>query len=284
MKTSHPTSLKEATVKIIEERYALSKVQYDIEITPELNWSPTCLWKKNDTYYACEILDDKPNVPILEIAYSQIISLGLPVKMIASYMQSSQVDGAQLKDNQKNEKYLINKGLGLIRIDENFNAEIIAHGISVLAFISINEVNNFNYHKLLKKIITDAHEVYLKHDPKSGIIELGQTIEVILFNLAIQAIAKNKINTNYKPGKTYSQAQIIEDLMISNVIDKAILGRCRGYCDDRNRVSHKPKNDKEAKIIENQVKPSFITGLRILSELPVAITKKGYKFKVGPGR
>ena len=119
-------------------------------------------------------------------------------------------------------------------------------------------------------------------DPVHGVQELGQIIEHALLHLAQQAKKKGKLNSGgfQSIEDYYPQAKLIGDLTRDSVIDASLLGRCRGFADDRNSVSHKPRTLKKAIEREQTIKDCWSVGLRILRELPARSKEKGFVFRV----
>ena len=110
-------------------------------------------------------------------------------------------------------------------------------------------------------------------------------INEFVFNNDDELNIDEDIDEDEKPetivfGMYDSRGNIVDDLVRENILDKAILGRCRGYVEDRNRVSHKPRNLKKAIELERKLKLDFQTGLRILEELPIKLVSKSYKLKL----
>lgn len=158
-------------------------------------------------------------------------------------------------------------------------ARITQPGISIPLLPRRLEIGS--YVRALRPHIEHAYELYLTADPKHGVQELGQVIENIMRNLAIQARKKGKLTKGADPAdpKT-SQANILEDLLTSRIIDGGVLGRCRAFVVDRNDTSHKPRSLKQALAIERNYKDNFNTGLRIMQDLPRALKEKGYVLRM----
>ncbi len=85
--------------------------------------------------------------------------------------------------------------------------------------------------------------------------------------------------SRYRPGRYYEFSKLVEDLIDDKTINMAILGKCRGFVDDRNRSSHKPKTRRAAVEAYRKTKNCFLLGLELLEELPEKIEAKGYRFR-----
>lgn len=154
-------------------------------------------------------------------------------------------------------------------------------GISLSLYIPFpSDFSSFK--SQIKKDVQDCYEHYLlKGDPDIGLQNLGQIVERLLYTTAEQAKKKSKfIYAGFRPPAYIRQATLINKMIKENVLDNGILGRCKDFAKDRNSVSHKPNTLEAAKKIENKLKDNFITGSKILEDLPDAILKKKYKVKI----
>ncbi len=135
----------------------------------------------------------------------------------------------------------------------------------------------------LRPLVQHAYDLYINGDPRHGVQEIGQIIENVLKNVGLQAKKKNALTKGGFPpakGKNYPFANLVEDLMREYVLDNAILGRCRGFAEDRNNSSHPPTSIKQAVKTYQTLKNAMSSGLRILEELPIEVKKKGYLLKI----
>lgn len=278
------SNIKESVIDTIQSRYQIKKVLENTEIDPAISWRPSYVWKTKTSIIACEATETTLALPILDIAYGQILAKGLPVRIMLAYFESSVIEKSKVTEIHKAEKEYREKGIGIIRIDDSFNGTIVNHGISLSLFIPPSEISKKRFINSLHRKISDAYELYSSSiDPSKGVQDLGQIIEGAIKDLALQANNKKKLQwKNFDPLRitSYGQAMVIDNLTTNSIISKSILGKCRGFCDDRNLASHKAMTIKVQAENEKKLKNNFLTGLRILEDLPREIKSKGYSFKV----
>lgn len=115
-----------------------------------------------------------------------------------------------------------------------------------------------------------------------GVQAIGQLVELILGNLAEQAKKSGALKSGgfVSKAKFYSLASLVDDFTKDKILNNAMLGRCRGFVEDRNNSSHKPSSLQKAKKLHHDLKNAWLGGLRILIELPAALKENGYKFKL----
>jgi hypothetical protein len=217
-------------------------------------------------------------IPLKEYI-ADIITLGIYIRIIIALPEPSPQDNTS--DFRKEIKELKRLGVGYIRIDKDNSYVVENAGIPVP--LCIAEPKYDDYLKSLQIYIRKAYDLYLGGSPSHGVQDLGQTVEGIIYSLGAQAKKAGKLtNGKYNPKSRayYPVAKLIEDLMISKIINSALLGRCRGFIDDRNKCSHRPKNIKEAQKLVGILKNCWDTGLRILEELPAEIKRGRYEFHV----
>jgi hypothetical protein len=201
--------------------------------------------------------------------------MGLPVTIFIAYPDVPQIP---LKDFNADIKKAKQYGVGLISISENHEGAIQYHGMPVNLFLSAPDFNRFK--QPIRPGVMSAYEDFTDGNPDGGVQKLGQLVESAIVNLAIQARNKGTYKKGgFVEGKYYPQGNLIDELMHERIIDNGVLGRCRGFCDDRGSVSHKPRDLKEAIRIQKSLKECFLLGLRILEELPAFLIKKGYRFR-----
>lgn len=273
---AHLHSIADAAETLIKIKYGLGNALIETPINPSIFWSPTLHWKTKVGYIACEI-HETPLPVIVKTAFGDGTTTDLPIKIIVGIPNNtvrSQSD--YLKESNEAKRY----GCGLLTINEDGSGEFQHSGIEVSLYIPTPKFNNFN--KKLRVEVQHAFELYINGDPRHGVQELGQLIENIMVHLADQAKKKgNLVSSGFtSPSVYYAQAKLIDDLMRDRVIDNAILGRCRGFVDDRNKSSHKPKTVKESIEVNRRLKNAMSVGLLILEEIPQKIKDKGYSLKI----
>lgn len=284
------TTLVEASIFTLEQRFNISKCKQGHEIDSKISLRPTLQWfDKKGSIIVCQVRDANPYDPIIDIAYSQIISSGLPIKMFVSYLESENLSGNQVKEYYRDVRALKAKGIGVIKINDNYEGEIIHKAISLPLFITQAEIDLQRFVPKLQTKVQDTYDIYMDGtDPSKAIQEIGQLIEGSLKHLAKLAIRNRKlIHTDYNPnnGRSirnprnyYALSTLIDDLITDSIIHRGTLGKCRGYCDERNDASHPVKNLKQLMAKEKKIKTNFLTGLSILEELPIKMKEKGYSY------
>jgi hypothetical protein len=274
---AHLNNIADEAEKIIRVKYGLGIPFIETSIDPSIKWSPTLHWKtKNGIIIACEV-HESPMPMSIKIAHSELSITDLPVKIFIAHPVNNQ---RSVKTYLQESKEAKNNGFGLISVNDDNTGSFQHMGIETNLFIPVPIYMNFI--KPLRVGIELAYDIYINTDPRHGVQEIGQLVESIIFHLADQAKSNGALRTGgYLPIlKSYALANLIEDLMRDRVIDNAILGRCRGFVEDRNDSSHKPKSLAQAKRVYRKLKSAMLTGLIILEEIPRKIKEKGYKLKV----
>jgi len=274
----HLKSIAVAANRTIKKRYGLNpdgKIESSVD--PSIPFRPTLHWKTRTHFVACEVAD-RPFPTSIKSSFADIVSSTQPIRLIVAYPKDN---GLNAKDYQDDIKQCKKMGIGYLSIDADGKGEIEYQGISLSLYLPFpNDFSSFK--PQIKSDVQDAYEHYLhKGDPDVGLQNLGQVIERLLLTTAEQAKTKGKFAyTGFKPPKFIKQGLLINEMIKEDVLDNGILGRCKDFAKDRNSVSHKPKNLKEAKKIEKKLKDNFITGSKILEDLPAAIIAKKYKVKL----
>ena len=277
MAKKKPTTIIESAKIALEERYDLKEKDTINTFPTAISWNPDLLWESKTHYIALEISDIGPFRPTIEIAFGQITLKELPVKIYVAYPKNAN----QPKDSyQKDLKSAKNYGIGIISVDDNNNfiTEIEKDPVSIP--LVINEIDYSIFKKQICPTLRECYATYMNGNPQMGLQRMYQLIESKIRKLGDQAIINNLLTTGgYSKGdRSYSLGNLIDDLMRQRIISNAVLGRCRGFVDDRNNVSHEAKTKMEAIKIEKNTKDNFKLALRILEELPAAFANKNNRF------
>jgi hypothetical protein len=273
---AHLHATADKAEKLIKTKYGLNNAHVETSIDPTIPWSPTLHWKTKTGYIACEI-HETPFPVIVKTVFGDGATTDLPIKIIIAIPNNSPISQSDyLKESNEAKRF----GCGLLTINDNGTGTFQHSGIEIPLHIPIPKFSNFN--NKIRADVEHAYDIYINSDPRHGVQELGQLIENVMIHLADQAKKKGKLITGkFKtPDKYYAQAKLIDDLMQDKIIDNSILGKCRGFVDDRNKASHKPKTVREATEINRKLRNVMISGLIILEELPEKLKAKGYIFKV----
>lgn len=271
----HLVSIADSANRTIKEKYHITtngKVESSIEA--DIPFRPTLHWKAKTHYIACEVAD-RPFPKSLKESFADILTSGHPIRIIVAYPKDITLNSKEYQEDIKQcKKY----GIGYMSVDSNGKGDIEYSGISLSLHIPFPK-DFSNYKPQLKSIASDCFEHYLlKGDPDVGLQKLGQSVENLLYNTASQAKKKSKfLYSGFNPPNFIKQGVLIKEMIGESVLDNGILGRCKDFAKDRNSVSHKAKNISEAKKIEKKLKDNFITGMKILEDLPSQIQVKGYK-------
>jgi len=272
---AHLHSLADAAATIIKRKFNLGNPIIESPIDSEISWSPTLHWKTKVGYIACEV-HETPMPVSIKTAFSDGATNDLPIKILLAHPASHYLSMSDYIKESNSAKRL---GCGLIAIDDDGTGQFQHIGIEIPLYIPAPKLTNFV--KRLRSNIEHAYELYINGDPRHGVQELGQLIESIILNLAVQAKNNGKLTSGkFTPDKYYPQAKLIEDLMSDKIINNAILGKCRGFVEDRNGSSHKPNTIKQAIEINRKLKNAMSAGLLILEEFPGKLKEKGYSLKI----
>jgi hypothetical protein len=260
---------------IIKNRYNLSDGIIEQAILPEIPLQPTLHWKTKTHYIVCEVAE-RPFPVMIKQQFADLVSTGQPIRIIIAYPKDN---GLTLSDYQADIKKSKIFGIGYMGVDDNKNGDIEYQGVSLALHIPLIDLNPFK--NSLKPYVAEAYNHYMiKGDPDVGLQKVGQLIESIIYNIAIQAKKKGSFSyAGFNPPAYIPQSTLIDQMITASVLDVPILGRCRDFAKDRNSVSHKPKSRKQAAEIENKLKENFIIGTRILKDFPDKIKAKGYRLK-----
>jgi hypothetical protein len=273
---SHLHTIADAAETIIKLKYGLGNALIETPIEQSLSWSPTLHWKTKVGFIACEV-HETPFPVSVKTAFGDGTTIDLPIKIIVALPNSiHRTQSDYIKESNDAKRF----GCGLITINDDGTGSVQHLGIEIPLYIPIPKFTNFN--KKLRAEVQHAYELYINSDPRHGVQEIGQLIENIMIHLAVQAKKKGKLISGgfVSSNIPYSQGNLIDDLMRDRVIDNAILGKCRGFVEDRNGSSHKPKSVKNAIEINRKLKNAMSAGLLILEEIPQKLKSKGYTLKI----
>lgn len=259
----------------LEQRFQLRHATVEKAFDDSISFAPTFHWKKGFHIFVCEV-SERPFPKHIKELFSDLIVSEIPSRVFVAYPEANQLSANEMHLDLKKARDF---GLGLVSIDQGGGTTIIQSGISVPLLPRKLELEI--YSNSLRPLIEDAYNLYLTADPKHGIQELGQIIERITRNIAVDAKKKGKLKKGADPNNPKTAHGNVLDIMVDEkIIDTAVLGRCRAFVVDRNDSSHKPRNLREALAIERNLKDNFNTGLRILQDLPKALKAKGFSLKV----
>ncbi len=263
-----------AANKAIIERYGLRNGHVNEAIHKNLSWRPSLLWKTKTEFIACEVAG-RPLPKRIKVLFSDISATGLPIRVIVAYPSPTDLGSREYEQDVATAKML---GIGYLSVINGSNGRIEHSGIPISLYLPRPERGKFR--KCLSKPIHDAYDLYINGDPKHGVQEIGQTVEAVMTELAIQAKKKGKLTTgSFVQGKHYNFAKLVDDLLKDAILERGILAKCRGFVDDRNGMSHKPKTIREAVRTTRKCRECFSLGLQILEELPEKFKAKGYAFR-----
>ena len=274
---AHLHKIADAAVTVIKTRYNLGEPQIEASIDASIGWQPTLLWKINTGYIACEV-HETPMPVIIKSAFGDISTSGIPVRMIIAHpMNHNMSQSEYLKESNEIKRY----GCGLVSIKDDNSGVFQCYGLDVPLYLSTPKYSSFN--KKMRADIQKAFELYINGDPRHGVQELGQIIENIITHLGHQAKKKGKLTKGGFPpanGKHYPFASLVEDLMREHVIDNGLLGKCRGFADERNACSHRPNNIRQAIETNKKLRTAMSGGLNILEDIPKKLRDKNYTLKL----
>ena len=273
---AHLHSVADAAENLIKLKFGLGNAIIESPIDSTITWSPTLHWKTKTGYIACEV-HETPFPVSVKTAFGDGATTDLPIKIIIAIPNNgigSQAD--YLKESNNAKRY----GCGLLTVNDDLTGIFQHQGVEIPLYIPIPKFSNYN--KKIRSEVQHAYELYINGDPRHGVQELGQLIENIIVHLAIQAKKKGTLTSGgFSPTVVnYATGNLIEDLMRDRVIDNAILGKCRGFVEDRNDSSHKPKSVPKAIEINRKLKNAMTAGLLILEGLPQKLSAKNYSLKI----
>jgi hypothetical protein len=273
---THLQSIADGAETLIKVKYGLANALIETQIDPNLLWRPTLHWKTKTGYIACEV-HETPLPASVRTAFGDGQTTDLPIKIIVAHPTSHSLSQSDyIKESNQAKRF----GCGLVTINDDGSGQFQHLGIEIPLYLP--SPNFTNYVKKLRAEVQHAYELYINGDPRHGVQEIGQLIENIIVHLADQAKKNGALTTGRftSPDVYYAQATLIEDLMHDKVIDNAILGKCRGFVEDRNGSSHKPKSIKKAIDVNRKLKNAMSGGLLILEEIPQKLNEKGYSLKI----
>lgn len=273
---AHLHSIADAAEITIKVKYGLGNALVETPIDSTIAWSPTLHWKTKTGYIACEV-HETPFPVSVKMAFGDGTTTNLPIRIIIAIPNTnvrSQSD--YLKESNAAKRY----GCGLVTINDDLSGQFQHVGIDIPLYLPTPKFSNYNIK--LRAEVQHAFELYINGDPRHGVQELGQLIENIIIYLAVQAKRMGTLTCGgfVSPDVFYPQANLIDDLMRDRVIDNAILGKCRGFVEDRNGSSHKPKSVKNAIEINRKLKNAMTAGLLIIEDLPKKLKAKNYNLKI----
>lgn len=258
--------------KKIKERFVISsKTRILEQIDPNISWRPTFQWRTDLEIIVCEV-SNRPFPPTVTDNYSDLIASGLPIRVIVACPAENDLTTIRYAPDITRAK---KAGVGFLSIAANGISQIEYIGLPLALHLPQFDTSKFN--RKIRLNVNDAYDIFLGVNPKHGVQELGQIIEKCMRNLAEQAYNKGKLVSLQNLKKTTSLAIVIDALISDNIIDKAILGRCRGYVPPRNKASH-PDTMAEIVKMSRKLKENFLTGTSIIEELPECFRKKGFNF------
>jgi len=265
----------EASIKKIQQRLGCKKPKIEEPFDPNINYRPTVHWRTKTHIVVCDVASS-PFPDSIRDFYSDVSVKSIAVKVIIAYPLERQTD---IKKYEAEKKKAKEYGIGLVSFDSGGFASIENLGVSIPLHLS--PIRLSDYKQKLRSLIEEAYEAYMiDGKPEVGLQKLGQSIENIVLNLACDAKKKGNFTFNgFNPPAYIAQSKLIGELIKESVVDVGVLGMCKSFCKDRNAVSHKPKSRKEAIAIEEKIKANFNIGLRILLDLPTALTQKHYQLK-----
>lgn len=277
----HPDlhSIANITKTRLEQKYNIRITDFEKGFESNVEYSPTFFGKTKSHYILCEV-STRPFPIQIKSIYADIQNQNIPVKLIVAYPDEIEISARDLQTDITNAKTF---GIGLISVRSNGTLTIHSDPISIPLFLPQASIGLNTFHSKFKHLIEDAYSVYSNGNPKHGVQELGQIIEQVIRNLAIQARRlghyTNGVDPNL-PGSPF--ATIIDNLIANGIINVAFLNRARAYAEDRNGASHRINSLKKSLIQEQKYKLDFQTGLRILSEIPNIFSngKNNFRYKI----
>jgi|GEM_PF-3158532 len=274
----HLHQIAESANRIIKTRYSLTTDGVVEEsITADIPVRFTLHWKTKTHYIACEV-SDRPFPRSIKQTFADIVASNYPIRIIIAYPKDT---GLNSKDYQDDINQCKKFGIGYLSIDNTGIGQIEYKGISLPLYIPYpSDFKKFN--AKIKSNVQDCYDHYLlKGDPDVGLQQLGQIVERLIYTTGEQAKKAGQFTfSNFNPPEYISQGALINAMINENVLDNGILGRCKDFAKDRNSTSHKAKSITEARKIETKLKDNFITGLKILEDLPISILNKAYRVKM----
>jgi hypothetical protein len=260
---------------VIKTRYGFGDAKVLAPIDGAVPWRPSLLWKASTEFIGCDA-SDRPFPQSIKGIFSDVAATGLPIRVIVAYPKDNILSAKDYQEDLAQAKKL---GVGYLSVADTNDGQLEYEGIPISLHLPPPDLRK--YRRCLAKGINDAYSLYMNGNPPHGVQELGQIVEEYMNSLATQAKAKGKLTkSKYRPGKYYKFAKLVEDLINDKTINMGILGKSRGFVDDRNRSSHKPKTRKEAVDAYRKTKNCFLLGLELLEELPENIEAKGYRFRL----
>lgn len=255
----------------------MSRTKIELPIDDSLSWRPTFWWKNRTEIIACEVTE-RPYLKSFENLFADVISKNVYVKIIIASPEP--VDLSAL-EHRKDLQKLKGFGFGHLCIGDSEPSVFDFLGLPVPMFITEPKYESLK--SKLRPCIRESFRMYMTEgNPDHGVQELGQIVENIIYNLGDQACAKSKLTLGGYCSRTghYAINQLIEDLIRERIIDVGVLGRCRGFMDDRNGYSHRPRSIREALRRALLLKECWNVAVRILEDIPEKLRIKGYNLKI----
>lgn len=261
----------------IEQKFNVRISNIERGFDNNLHYVPTFFGKTNTHYIVCEV-SNRPFPVHIKSVYADILQQNLSVKLFVIYTSEFTISAKELQIDINNAKLF---GIGLIYVDESNNSVNIQNeAISVPLNLPIYSIDLKSFDKKIRHLIEEAYSIYANGNPKHAVQELGQIIERIIKNVAIEAKGLNHYTNGSDPNNpAIAFGSIIDDLIRNAILNVTFLNRVRGYTEDRNNVSHRINSIPKSIALENKLKLDFQNALRILKELPTFTSKGKNNFK-----
>jgi len=273
---AHLQPIADAAELVIKLKLNTGNPFVESAIDPKISWSPTFYWKTTTGFIACEV-HESPFPVSVRLAFSDIIASGLPIKIIVVHpSNTSRMQAEYIKELNEVKRL----GCGVLTIGDDGIGSFQHQGIELSLFIPPPKFSSFA--QKIRAAIEHAYDIYINGDPRHGVQEIGQLIENAIINLADQAKKNGKLASGgfISPTVHYAQGNLIDDLMRDRIIDNAILGKCRGFVEDRNGSSHRPKSVKQTIEVNKKLKNAMAAGFLILEDLPKKMKEKGFSMRI----
>lgn len=259
----------------LESKYSIKFSNFETPIKSDIEYVPT-FWDKTKFHYiVCEVAS-RPFPVHLKSIYIDILNQSLPVKLFIVYTNDN------LSSNELNRDIALARkfGVGLLNVNDSNIVNVVNEPISIPLFIPESTID---YKKLTNKLshkVEEAYTVYVGGNPRQGVQAIGQIVERVIRNVAIQKYGKDTYNTGPNPAlDTSSFGKIVDEMIKYSILKTTFLNRVRAFVEERNSTSHITKNIKQQFALEKKYKYQFETGLRILEDVPIMIKEKKLKLK-----
>lgn len=259
----------------LESKYSIRISNFETPIKSDIEYVPTFWGKTKFHYIVCEVAS-RPFPVHLKSIYIDILSQTLPVKLFIIYTNDNLSSAELNKDITSAQKL----GVGLLNVDDSNIVNVVNEPVSIPLFIPESSID---YKKITNKLahkVEEAYSVYLGGNPRLGVQAIGQIIERVIRNAAIQRYGTLPYNSGPDPSLDSSSfGSIVNEMIRHSVLKTTFLNKVRAFVDDRNSTSHIAKNIKQQSALEKKYKLLFETGLRILEEAPLFLKEKNLKLK-----